>query len=375
MKKKFLLLFSTWFLLPTYALAQDTQSTTKNSTSDFKYSGYVDSSYNYLMRSNKFVSGVNDRVYDLAENGVRLQQAAAILAYQPAEGFGALLNPILGKDTNSIAPYGWNPNHGSEFLDFDLTQAYVQYAKGSSTSMAGIFVTLVGAEVIDPTQDTNFSRSILDGYAEPFTVLGLRETYVVNDQLTLIAGINDGWDTIRDFGRRKTIELSGTYKFNSQFLLSMTGYSGEQRATDRVSTGPTGTRTLLDVVATYNATENLSFIVNGDYATQTKAALPNGDLARANWKGVAGYVNYKFNEKWRTSVRGEFFDDSQGYRTGIRQNWREVTLTAGYAPRKYCEFRAETRHDFSNVDAFVDKHGDATSKNQQSYALEAIYKF
>jgi hypothetical protein len=40
--------------------------------------------------------------------------------------------------------------------------------------MAGNFVELAGSESLFPTNNTNFSRSILFGYAEPFTVTGLR---------------------------------------------------------------------------------------------------------------------------------------------------------------------------------------------------------
>ena len=53
-----------------------------------------------------------------------------------------------------------------------MTQAYVQYATGSWTFIGGKFVTLAGAETINPTTDTNFSRSILFGYAFPSRTLG-----------------------------------------------------------------------------------------------------------------------------------------------------------------------------------------------------------
>jgi hypothetical protein len=115
-------------------------------------------------------------------------------------------------------------------------------------------------------------------------------------------------------------------------------------------------------------------VASYDYGMQTKAALPNGDIAKAVWHGIVGYVNYKFNEKWRTSLRGEIFDDQDGYRTGVRQNWREATITIGYSPIKDFEIRAETRRDFSNKNSFVKKNGISVSNYQQSYALEALYE-
>jgi hypothetical protein len=338
-------------------------------------SGYIDGSYNYLFKSNKFTSGVYDRVYDLNPDGITLQQASFTLAYQPKEGFGGLINPILGKDTFIFAPYGWDPFIGLQQAGFAIPQGYLQYAQNSFTIIAGEFNTLAGAEYLDANKDSNFSRSILWGYAEPATHLGIRSTYAITEQLNFIAGINNGWDTIRDTSRRKTLELSLAYTPNSIFSIAITGYSGGQRAADRTDTGPVSTRNLLDVVTTINATEKLSFVVNYDYATQGKAALSNGNIGKAVWQGVAGYANYKFNDKWRITFRGEVFNDNEGYRTGVSQVWKETTLTVGYALLKNFELRGEARHDFSNVNSFLNSHGNSASNNQQSFALESVVQF
>ncbi len=381
MRKIYLLFISFGLTFPVFTLADTTQGASQSTTpipapqNNFKFSGYLDGSYNYLVRSNKFKSGAFNRVFDLEPNGFTLQQAAVTAAYQPPKGFGSLINIIGGRDANQIAPYGWNPYFGSQTLAIDPTQVYLQYATGPFTIIGGLFVSLAGEEVIDPTLNTNFSRSILDGYAEPFTHMGLRATYVVNDKLTVIAGVNNGWDSIRDTSRRKTIELSTTYTPCPLFSLAATLYSGGQRATDRTATGSESIRDLLDIVATMNATDKLTLIANYDYGNQTLATLPSSNVAEAVWQGLAGYVNYKFNDKWQTSVRGEIFSDRNGYRTGVVQSWKELTLTLGYTPIKNLELRAETRHDFSNASSFVDSNGIGTNKNQQSYALEAFYKF
>lgn len=90
---------------------------------DLKISGYIDGSYNYLLNSRSFTSGVNDRVYDITYNGVTLQQASLTAAYQPAQGFGALANVIVGRDTYTFSPYGWNPDHGSQWFGLGMPQA------------------------------------------------------------------------------------------------------------------------------------------------------------------------------------------------------------------------------------------------------------
>ena len=136
-------------------------------------------------------------------------------------------------------------------------------------------------------------------------------------------------------------------------------------------TGEEGMRNLVDAVATYNVTDKLTFILNYDYATQANAV--NG--AEAKWQGLAAYGNYQINDPWRVSLRGEYFDDRDGYRTGVVQKWKEVTLTVGYTPIKNLELRGELRADRSNVPAFIDSNNVTASNNQRSVGVEAIYKF
>lgn len=362
-------------LFPVLVLADTgSKSPILSQNSNFKFSGYIDASYNYLVQSNHFTSGTFDRVFDITPNGLTLQQAGMTLAYQPKQGLGGLITPVIGRDPYIFAPYGWDPYYGSQWLGFAIPQAYLQYIVGSWTLMAGSFIELAGAENLFSYNDTNFSRSILWGYAEPFTVIGFRASYIPNDKLTLIIGLNNGWDSIRDTSRQKTIELGVSYIFNPLFSLASYIYSGQQRIADRTSSGPTGQRTLFDLIATINATDKLSFIANYDGALQTKSALPDGNVAEAVWQGLAGYTNYKFSDKWLASLRGEIFSDRNGYRTGVAQCWKEFTLSLGYTGFKNLILRAETRHDVSNIKSFVVSNGIGIRNNQQSYALEGVYQ-
>jgi hypothetical protein len=351
-------------------------TTPVNSFFGINYSGYIDGSYNYLVRSNEFTSGSFDRVYDLNPNGFTLQQAGLTLARQPAVGLGGLANVILGRDANQSAPLGIQPQSffNSENLGFTPLQAYLQYAFGKFTLMAGQFLTLVGEEQINPTQDTNYSRGVLF-YATPSTDFGIRGVYVVSDKLILTAGINDGWDNVTDWSRHKTLEFGASVTLTPMLTFSLQGSSGQERAVEGIATGPLGQRTLIDFVGTIYATNKLSFATNYDYGWQTKALLPNDNYARAQWQGIAGYVNYKLNDLWQGSFRGEIFNDKNGYVTGVRQNWRELTLSVGYTPLKNLEIRAETRHDFSDNNSFFNKNRITDSNNNQSFALEGFYQF
>ena len=339
--------------------------------------GYLDVSYSHLSGNGAFVSGTPDRVFDAQHDSFSVHQAAFTLAKQPKEGFGALVNVIFGEDADVIAPYNQNPGSSSKV---DLTQAFVQYARGPVTAIGGKFVTLAGAEVINPTADTNFSRSILFGYAIPFTHTGVRGTYAVNDALNLILGLNNGWDDLQDTNGSKTIEAGATYAPLKNLSFAAAGYFGNERICGSAcNTGPGGYRGLVDLVGTYNATDKLTFVLNYDYGWQENAstATPTGNGV-ATWNGIAGYANYQFTDQWRGSLRLEYFDDNQGYRTGVKQQWKEMTYTLAYLPNKNIELRGEYRYDRSNGNspfgAIQNSDGGPTN-SQYSFALEALFKF
>ncbi len=240
--------------------------------------------------------------------------------------------------------------------------------------MGGLYTATCGAETIDPTKDTNFSRAILFGFAEPFTFMGVRATYSINGQANMVFGLNNGWDSIRDTERRKTTELGITYTVTPELSVAVMEYNGSQRAADRTAYGPESIRNLLDIVATYSYSDTMTFIFVYDYGKQPKALLPDGSYGGAIWQGSALYGNYKFNDAWLISLRGEIFEDKNGYRTGVVQTWKEVTLSLAYSPIKDLTIRAETRRDFSSNSSFVNSNGIGTSSNNQSYALEAFYQ-
>ena len=327
--------------------------------------GYIDTAYSHLSGTGLFTSGTANRVFDTEPSSFNLHQAAITVAKQPKEGFGGLVNLTAGRDAKVIHAFDTNTES-----QFDVTQAFAQYATGPLTVIAGKYVTLAGAEVIASPSDVNYSRSILFGYAIPFTHTGLRATYAVSDMLSLIGGVNNGWDDIKDTNKQKTLELGLTLAPTKSLSFAVADYVG----TEQVG-GPTdttqGQRNILDLVGTWTASDKLSVTLNYDYGSQDNAV---GGTGKAKWTGLAAYANYQFTDTWRLSVRGEYFNDKNGYRTGVVQKWKEGTITLAYLPTKSMEIRGELRGDKSDQSSFLKSDGSA-SKTQSSYGVEAIYKF
>lgn len=348
--------------------------------------GYVDTSYTALSGNGKFIGNIlNNRVFDFERNSFNIQALDLTVSSLPTEGFGGLVNLTAGKDADTIAAYGTidsakGPANGVG-KTFDMTQAYFHYASGSLMVIAGKYVTLAGAEVIKSPSNTNFSRSILFGYAIPFSHTGARGFYKVNDMVTLIAGVNNGWDNLKDTNSQKTVELGVSLAPSKSFSIAAQGYSGEEQLTNYPLSAAGGIRNLLDIVATFTATEQLTLVLNYDNASQQNATLINGSTGTAKWDGWAGYANYQINDMWRLSLRGEIFNDTDGYRTAVEpgktsgQKWEEATVTLAYLPTKNVELRGEVRGDRSDQKVFLATDGITTQNSQSSFGLEAIYKF
>jgi Putative beta-barrel porin-2, OmpL-like. bbp2 len=324
--------------------------------------GYVAASYYHSNGYNNY------HQFDDKHDSFQLDQAALTIAYQPKEGFGALVNVAAGEDMKIL-----NAAEGSSPNTFDVVQGFVQYAAGPLTIIGGKFVTLAGAEVIAPTGNTNFSRSFLF-YAEPLTHTGIRATYAVSDALSIIVGANNGWNysSLTTSGS-KTGEFGVAWAPNKAFSLAAQAYVGNDPAFG-------AQKTLIDAVATYNATDALTFILSYDWGTQNQNRAGSSNL---DWNGAAFYTNYAFSAQWRASLRLEYLDDKDGFVTGAgtAQTLKEGTITFGYDPVKSFELRLEARFDKSSQPTFVRSlaTSDVTlpelADNQTEFALQGVFKF
>ena len=341
--------------------------------SGISVSGYIDAGYTH---SDKNQAAFTTRVFDVENNSFALRQFGLTVAKQPKEGFGGLVNVTVGKDAQLIHSF---PETAPGSV-FDITQGYLQYAGGPLTVIAGKYVTMHSTEVIASTGNTNFSRSILFG-AVPFTHTGVRATWALNDKVSLMGGINNGWDQLTDSNRGKTLELGATLNPIKPLTVTLSGMSGRESAvapgTPTTVPGAEGRRTSLNAVASYTIIDPLSVgleILN--------VSQDNVGATTAKYSGVAGYVTYMFMPKLRGVLRVESFDDKNGFHFApaafatADTKYKEVTATASYLANDSFEARAEVRRDQADRSVFF-KYGSAAadSKNMMSIALQGLYKF
>ena len=359
---------------PTVALAQAARAPTLGQVLDasgISVNGYIDAGYTHADKNVE--AGVNGvaarppRVFDNQNNSFALHQFGLSVSKLPKEGFGGLVNVTVGSDAQVIHSL---PDTSASM--FDVTQAYAQYSGGPLTLIAGKFATLHGTEVIWSPSNANVSRSILFG-AVPFTHTGVRATWALNDTVSLIAGVNNGWDQVTDRNRDKTVELGATLNPIKPLNISISGYSGKEPAPLPTSAS-SGTRTSINAVGSYSITDAISV---GAELLNVSQDIPGaaGSTTSQKYTGVAGYGSYTFTRKLRGALRVENFDDKDGLKFGVTgTKYREVTATGAYLAADNFEARAELRRDQASNAVFRDYQG-ALSKTLMTIALQGLYKF
>ena len=225
----------------------------------------------------------------------------------------------------------------------------------------GKFVTSHGAEVIETKDNWNYSRSFLFVYAIPYYHLGLRAKYDLNSQVSVTGFLVNGWNNCVDNNSGKTVGLQVAYNSNAKFSIISSYMTGPEQANHLG-----GLRHLLDTTVTYKVSPKLAFRGNYDYGRDELAGVQ-----RVHWQGVAGYAQFVPTSRLAFASRVEWFDDHDGYTTGLKQRLKEFTLTSDFRFHAHLLFRMEYRQDFSNR-LFFDQRAPLIKVKSQATLLAGL---
>jgi hypothetical protein len=212
----------------------------------------------------------------------------------------------------------------------------------------------------------NHSRSLLFSYAIPFTNTGVLFTYPITDKLSVSGGPVAGWDEVASNNHGWTGMGNVTYTASDKITLAANGIWGPQQNNTTANK-----RGVADFVATYKPTADLTLLLNYDWGQEQGAAIGGGT---AIWQGFAAVANYNFTDRFSGALRGEFFNDFDGARTGVKQRVYEWTATTKYLITQHLYLQGEFRQDLSNQDAFRE-NTTGTAKNNPLISISATYTF
>ena len=320
------------------------------------------------------------RVFDASDRTIELDVVELVVqraVSKPGDaGFRADLT--FGTSVPRVtAAVGLFRDESGQAGDLDVQQAFLSYIVPTGRGVrvdAGKFVTHIGYEVIEGYDGTNdnHSRGLLFGYAEPFTHTGLRISYPFSDRVSAQVLVVNGWDDARDNNSGKSIGAQVAVTPSPRVSLTAGYIGGPEQANNN-----SNLRHLLDLIATVKATPALTLTANYDYGHEAEVTLAEsagGGVRDSSWQGLAGYARYGFTSRTAVTLRGEWFDDPQGARTGVAQTLKEITVTPECRLQQSLIVRGDLRRDWSDRTVF-ELSGGASGRSQVTLSVNALFVF
>jgi hypothetical protein len=277
----------------------------------FKISGWIESGVTFNPASPQDNQNFG-RLFDDRANEPLLNQAVInferTLVPQPGEfDWGFKLQFMYGSDARFIHSLGLFDRTAHEILQPDLVEAYLNLhfpviAEGGLDLKLGKFVTLEGAETIDPRTNVFYSHTYIFNFGIPFNHTGALVTFHANKWIDLYGGLTRGVNTSID-------DNNDSLAFDGGIGLNL--LDGKLTALATTHIGPETVnnnhdkRYLNDITITAKPPKNFTSITDLNYIYD--------EAADATGYGVAQYFIYACNDLLSIGVRGEIWRDADGF--------------------------------------------------------------
>lgn len=326
---------------------------------------------------------IEGRTFDVHNNSFSLELAELEVEKVPGMGGVGFKFDMAFGDTQDIIVDTIKARIGvqeaTDFIsDFDKTfqHASVGYVapvgRGLRFDM-GKFVTHIGGETIAGIKNNNFSHAFFYTYAIPFQDTGIRINYSWTDTFYTELYVLNGWNVTTDNNSGKTIGPSIGWTFGP-FSWYLNYLAGPEQANNN-----SNLRQLIDTQL-FLSLGALNLALNYDMGTEENALDTDGDGVAddVSWNGITGWVRYRVTEAFEPSLRVEWYNDEDGFTTGLKQKLTGITLTLNYRLGQGADHilvRPEYRYDRSD-EKFFSKDDEARSeKTQQTVGINFVYYF
>ena len=277
----------------------------------FKISGWIESGVTFNPASPQDNQNFG-RLFDDRANEPLLNQAVInferALVPQPGEfDWGFKLQFMYGSDARFIHSLGLFDRTAHEILQPDLVEAYLNLhlpviTEGGLDLRLGKFVTLEGAETIDPRTNFFYSHTYIFNFGIPLNHTGALATFHTNKWIDLYGGLTRGVNTSID-DNNDSLAFDGGIGLNlldGKLTALATTHIGPETVNDNHDK-----RYLNDIAITAKPTKNFTSITDLNYIYD--------EAADATGYGVAQYFIYTSNDLLSIGVRGEIWRETDGF--------------------------------------------------------------
>jgi len=300
-------------LLPARAGQEETKVTASSTPEPrFKISGWIEGGITFNPDSpddnQNFGRFFDDRANEplLNQAVINLERA---LAPQPGEfDWGFKLQFMYGSDARFIHSLGlFSDTAATSTVQPDLVEAYLNLhfpilSEGGLDLKLGKFVTLEGAETIDPRTNFFYSHTYIFNFGIPFNHTGALATLHATKWLDLMAGVTRGVNTSID-DNNDSLAFHGGAGLNlneGKIVVAASTHIGPETPNNNHDL-----RYLNAITTTWKITDKLTSITDLNYALD--------EVSDAEAYGVAQYFTYAINDRLTAGIRGELFRDDDGF--------------------------------------------------------------
>lgn len=313
-----------------FSYSQDMDDFLRN----FKFSTYLDAYYAFDNDKNIYQ---DQRLLDLISpyrDQMRLNIAAVTLKYD-AEKVRSTLTLHYG----DIPDVNWKPVTKHDMLQ----EANVGFSPCNNLWIdAGYFITHVGAEGVP--KDNYFSSFSLPAYVEPYIQSGIRVSYDFSEKFSAALHLINGYNVYEDNNKNKSIGVQLAYAPIEPFKITYNNIIGNE-----MPAGVDGKlRVFNNLIVGFAPCKKIDILAGFDLCMQEKSKRTDTTESAYTYGSFVS-VKYKFNPKFSTSVRGEFFQDMDGILCGSigSYNWLKgngITIGCEYKPIESAYVRLEGRY-------------------------------
>ena len=319
--------------------------------------GYITANFNHPVPINNQLLNfnINNGTPEMSLVKFTLDKSDKVLGFHLDTGFGETMRLIHAFDPAAI------DHQALRYFEQMYVIAKPNHLHGTEIDF-GQFVTSAGAEVIESNANWNYSRSLLFAWAIPYYHFGLRTSIPVTKTWTVGVQVVNPWNTVWGNNEMTNVGITSALTM-PKYTWSVNYYVGPNNP------GTTsGQRNLIDTTLLLTPNSKVNIYVNGDYGRNN---FP-GVSTYADWYGLAGAATWHMNSHFSISPRAEFFNDAQGFSTGLKQSVKEGTITGEYKYNDHFIARLEYRHDSSDHPFFVQKAGQPLSKDINTVTLGLV---
>ncbi len=321
------------------------------------------------------ISGQVDAYYRASSNKVNISKTS----YTSQQGAATLgmANVAISKDNGKIGfmadvmfgPRADETNYAYSSSPAFIKQLYMTYKPTNNLKFtAGNFMTFVGYELVEASNNLNYSMSY--NYTNgPFFHTGLKMDVAFTDKFAGMFGIFNQTDSKGYYGLKNGFEYLNTSKkvggaqlsyVNGMFKIYLNALTGKSLDSTQSFT--------FDVTTIYQMTDK--FAAGFNFITQNLSKKSN----KTAWNGSALYLNYAFSPKFILAARGELFNDKDGVKYSAADNVITAFTLSGNIKIDAFTIIPEIRFDSVKKSIWQDENNKAKD-GETSFILAAVYKF